>query len=293
MTDTPHDFHGRLAVFNAERLSPQSPDANWISDIRTEAASKIAEGQFIEMERSKISAAAALAPTGAERFMDWFERLRHEGPGQNDALFPWLRSYASLEEMRWFLTQEAAGEAGFDDLLAITQVKAPIRAKLEMASNYWDEMGRGHERGMHGPMLERVVKELALEPTIASTVWESLALGNLMVGLATNRRYAYQSIGALGVIEMTAPGRVSLINAGLQRLNVPVVTRKYFQLHAGLDIQHSKRWNLEVIAPLVSSQPELARWIAEGALLRLASGARCFERYRAHFGLDALLREAA
>ena len=293
ITDTPYDFHSRLAVFNAKRLSPKSPDANWINDIRTEAAWKIAEGEFIEMERSSISAAAALAPTGVDRFMDWFERLRQEGPGQNDALFPWLQNYASLEEMRWFLTQEAAGEAGFDDLLAITQVKVPIRAKLEMASNYWDEMGRGHERGMHGPMLEQVVKELALEPTVAGTVWESLALGNLMVGLAINRRYAYQSIGALGAIEMTAPGRVSLINAGLQRLHVPIAARKYFQLHAGLDIQHSKNWNLEVIAPLVSNQPDLGPWIAEGALMRLASGARCFERYRAHFGLDAAPVDAA
>ena len=30
-----------------------------------------------------------------------------------------------------------------------------------------------------------------------------------MVALAINRRYAYHAIGALDVIEMTAPGRVS------------------------------------------------------------------------------------
>ena len=50
-------------------------------------------------------------------------------------------------------TQEAAGEAGFDDLVAMTQVKLPTRAKLELARNYWDEMGRGNPKGMHGPML--------------------------------------------------------------------------------------------------------------------------------------------
>ena len=66
--------------------------------------------------------------------------------------------------MRWFLTQEAAGEAGFDDLVAYTQVKLPARAKLELARNYWDEMGRGNAKGMHGPMLERLVEALALEP---------------------------------------------------------------------------------------------------------------------------------
>ena len=52
--------------------------------------------------------------------------------------------------MLWFLTQEVAGEAGFDDLLAMTQVKMPVTAKLEMARNYWDEMGRGRDTAMHG-----------------------------------------------------------------------------------------------------------------------------------------------
>jgi len=288
-----HTFHARLVRFNSQRLAPQSPDAHWVDGIRAEALARIAEGKFIEAERAAISNAAALAPTDVEGFMRWFEGLEQNGPGQNDELFPWLADMSTFEEMRWFLTQEAAGEAGFDDLVAMTQVKAPVRAKLEMAANYWDEMGRGHERGMHGPMLDAVVEELALMPSTHTTVWESLALANMMVGLATNRRYAYQSIGALGAIEMTAPGRVTLVNQGLSRLKVPSRARRYFQLHAGLDVQHSKSWNREVIAPLVATRPDLGRWIAEGALLRLSGGARCFARYRAHFGLLPVMRDAA
>jgi hypothetical protein len=42
--------------------------------------------------------------------------------GQGDALFPWLATSATVEQMRWFLLQEVAGEAGFEDLLAMTQV---------------------------------------------------------------------------------------------------------------------------------------------------------------------------
>lgn len=40
---------------------------------------------------------------------------------------------------------------------------------------------------------------------LEAAVWESLALGNLMVALATARHYAYQSLGALGVAELTTP----------------------------------------------------------------------------------------
>ena len=182
--------------------------------------------------------------------------------------------------MQWFLAQEVAGEAGFEDLLALTQVKFAVRPKLEMARNFWDEMGRGQERGMHGLMLERISAEFGLEPGVESTVWESLALANLMIGLAANRRYAYQAIGALGVIEMTAPGRVAQVNRGLARLGVPARARSYFQVHASLDIAHSEAWNREVIAPLVGADPRTRRPIAEGALMRLNAGARCFARYR-------------
>jgi hypothetical protein len=40
-----------------------------------------------------------------------------------------------------------------------------------------------------------------------------------------------------------------------------------------------------VIAPLVAREPRAAAAIAEGALMRLQAGARCFERYRRELGL--------
>ena len=149
-----------------------------------------------------------------------------------------------------------------------------------LARNFWDEMGRGKPKGMHGPLLETLAQSLGLNPKIESTVWESLALANTMAGLASNRRYAYHSIGALGVIEMTAPGRAAAVAAGLKRLGVPAGHRHYFDLHSILDVKHSLSWNAEVILPLVEDMPEAAHAIGEGALMRLECGRRCFERYR-------------
>ena len=280
-----HGLHARLNRFNSSRLAPAQIQAHWQAGLKAEYEMRLEEGHFVERERQAIQRAAQEAPGEAHAFIRWFEDLRASGPGQGDSLFPWLAESATMAEMRWFLTQEAAGEAGFDDLVALTQVRFPVRPKLEMARNYWDEMGRGHERGMHGLMLADVVRELGLEPAVEDTAWEALALSNLMVALASNRRYAYHAIGALGAVEMTAPGRVTHVNEGLKRLGVPTAARTYFQLHAGLDIKHSKAWNEEVLLPLVSADARLARPIAEGALMRLAAGARCFRRYRAHFGL--------
>ncbi|MGQ0697680.1 MAG: iron-containing redox enzyme family protein [Panacagrimonas sp.] len=278
-------LHRRLAHFNRRRLCPatgtlDTGDAQWAGALREDLHMSLIEGQFIEAERRAIQPLMDGVPTDPDDFMTWFESLREHGPGQNDRLFDWLASDAGLPDMRWFLEQEVAGEAGFDDLVALTQVRMPVRAKLEMARNYWDELGRGRAVRMHGPMLERTVTELRLAPVVENTVWEALALANLMQGLACNRRYAYQSVGALGAVELTAPTRVVHVDAGLERLGISRHGRSYFILHASIDLKHSQDWNEEVIWPLIDGRPAVQRAIAEGALLRLTAGARCFERYR-------------
>ena len=240
------------------------------------------EAAFLALLRGEARSAAAEAPSDAAAFVGWFEALANDGPGQQDPLFPWLAEQASLDQMRWYLQQEAAGEAGFDDLTAYTQVKLPARIKLELARNYWDEMGRGNPKGMHGPMLDRLVEALDLRPTIEGTVWESLALANAMTAMATRRDYAWHALGALGVVELTAPGRSTAVAAGLKRLGVSAKDRHYFDIHAILDVKHSEAWNAEAIAPAIEEDPRRARAIAEGALIRLNCGARCFERYRRH-----------
>jgi hypothetical protein len=286
------DFQRALASWNHERLQPGFPEADWQKRLDADTRMLRLEGAFLEELREDVADQAAQAPDDADAFIAWFEALNESGPGQGDPLFPWLAEEASLGEMRWFLEQEAAGEAGFEDLTALTQVKLPTQAKLELARNYWDEMGRGNPKGMHGPMLNELVETLGLEPSIDGTVKESLALANAMTAMATSRRYAWHSVGALGAIELTAPGRSACTAAGLRRLGFTGRERHYFDLHAVLDVKHSAAWNEEALKPLVAEDPRRARAIAEGALIRLTCGARCFERYRAELW-DSTPRAAA
>jgi pyrroloquinoline quinone (PQQ) biosynthesis protein C len=272
----------RLARWNRDRLEPRLPDENWAERSREDERMRALEAAFLALLRQQVSREAAAVPTEAGAFVAWFESLEATGPGQHDPLFRWLAEEATLPQMRWYLQQEAAGEAGFDDLTAYVQVKLPERIKLELARNYWDEMGRGNPKGMHGPMLHRLVEALELEPTIETTVWESLALANAMTAMATRRDYAWHALGALGVIELTAPGRSAAVANGLRRLGVSGKDRLYFDLHATLDVKHSAAWNAEAILPAVEEDPRRCRAIAEGALIRLNCGARCFERYRRH-----------
>jgi hypothetical protein len=274
-------FQRGLAHWNRERMAPQFVDADWQKTLERDTRMLRLEGGFVEELRADILDRAAAAPTDPESFVAWFEDLKQTGPGQGDSLFPWLAEEATRDQLRWFFEQEAAGEAGFDDLVAYTQVKLPVQAKLELARNYWDEMGRGNAKGMHGPMLDALVETMEVDPCIETTVWESLALANAMTAMATSRRYAWHSVGALGVIELTAPGRSALVAKGLRRIGLNDRERRYFDLHAVLDVKHSEDWNREALIPLVAEDPRRATAIAEGALIRLTCGALCFERYRA------------
>jgi len=270
-------LHVSLADLQASRLIPTTPenaepvDPMWLA----------LEKAYLARERAAVASSAAKAPRDAAAFCKWFDALEQKGPGQGDPFFDWLANEADIGAMRWFLQQELAGEAGFDDLVALTQVRIPRRAKLELARNYWDEMGTGHPNGMHGPMLEVLARELELlRLPNSEVVWESLALANTMAGLASRREYAYQSIGALGAVERTAPGRAQKVVMGLQRLGVRGGARRYYALHSVLDVKHADRWRDEVLYPLVHEHPELASHLAEGALMRLEAGRRCFVRYR-------------
>ncbi len=275
----PDALHRALARSHARRLAPNLGEGDWEADLSEEIACRRLERELIEAERAAVHALTRRVPRDSAGFLAWFEALKEHGPGQRDPLFPWLAEHASLQDVCWFLRQEMAGEAGFDDLVALSQLKLPPRPKLEMARNYWDEMGQGHAGGMHGPLLEQLARNLP--PSDEPTVWESLALGNVMVALATSRNYAYQSIGALGVIELTAPGRAEYVNAALKRLGFDGAARRYYALHATLDVRHSLSWNREVLGPLVEADGAIAPLLAEGALMRLRAGHRCFERYRA------------
>jgi hypothetical protein len=286
-------FQQELTRYNTHRFEARLPEEAAENALHRHAMWASAEINFVESLRRALAPAAADIPADVEGFIAWFEELKETGPGQGDPLFPFLAETATLEEMKWFLLQEVAGEAGFDDLLAMTQIKMPEQAKLEMARNFWDEMGRGSAKGMHGPMLARLAEYFHLAPTAEAVVPESLALGNTMIALASHRRYAFHSVGALGAIEMTAPTRAGFVDRGLRRLGVPTKRRHYFALHAVLDLKHSEAWNREVLRSLVAQDSRRARAIGEGALMRLWHGARCFQRYRNEFGLSDSAQKAA
>ena len=85
-----------LARFNARRLEPQFPVASWSDDIAADCEFLRLEGGFVEDLRRHVAPLVANVPVQPDAFIAWFEDLRETGPGQGDALFPWLATQASL-----------------------------------------------------------------------------------------------------------------------------------------------------------------------------------------------------
>ncbi len=289
----PHELHVGLNAFNRARLQPCLPSEDWKADLPFMHSAELIEARFVEEERSQTRSQLATMPRNPEGFVEWFLSLKETGPGQYDPFFDYLAREANRSELQYFIKQEYCGEIGFDDLIALTQVRLPERAKLELARNFWDEQGQGVAGDVHGPLYTAMAHELGVHDTRDDELlWETLAVANLLTALACNRRYTWQSLGALSVIELTSPTRASRVVQGLERVGLSDIGCRYFRLHAVLDVEHWNAWLAEVIIPLVSSTPELAVALAEGALLRLNAGARLIRRYREALNLDVRQRAA-
>jgi pyrroloquinoline quinone (PQQ) biosynthesis protein C len=288
----PQRLHIALNAFNGARLQPKLPD-EWESDLPLMRAAEMIEARFVEAERARAKEQVVGVPRDPAGFVEWFLELKASGPGQFDPFFDYLAEQASRAELQYFIKQEFCGEIGFEDLIALTQVRFPERPKLELARNFWDEQGRGRAEDLHGPMFVAMARELGVENTPdTELLWETLALANLLTALACNRRYAWHSLGALAVVELTSPTRASRVAQGLARVGLSERGCRYFRLHTTVDVEHSQAMMAEVFIPLLEMTPDLARPLAEGAMLRLNAGLRLIQRYRAQLKLDPGTKDA-
>jgi hypothetical protein len=203
-----------------------------------------------------------------------------------------LAESANREELSWVLTQEIAGGDESEDLFALTQLHLPWRAKLEIARCYWDEMGQGQAAAMRSRILDGFLRELHADATEAP-VWEVLARSNIMLALASNRHYAFQSIGALGTVELCSPGPARFVSAALKRLGFSAEASAYFNSRSKLGVLRAHAWSYDVILPLIAQDSRIGTAVAEGALLRLAADARCLERFNRELNVPGFGPHAA
>ena len=185
------------------------------------------------------------------------------------APYKWLARDASWEQLVEFLALEGGPDGGFDDLVAVCQVGLGGSAKVELAQNYWDEMGNGDADAVHTVLHQRLVAALEL-PRIPREeqpveALERCALSGLF---ATNRWLQPEMVGALGLLELQAGPRCRLVLKALDRLGAPADAYPFYVEHAEVDPRHGKDWLEKAVAPLAEQHPDWVPRMVRGAWWR-------------------------
>jgi hypothetical protein len=211
-------------------------------------------------------------PADVEDFTRWYWALHYQHRKAVAPFFDYIADTASLEELAFYVMQEEQVDGRFDDVIALAQVGMTGDMKLALAENYWDEMGRGKLDDLHTTLFARSVDYMRgyMRERDLSGAAPAAALknGNLLMMYALRRRYLPRLLGALAIMEHTAPARFARLVRGLRRFDVPEHVIHYHELHIEVDSQHGKELLNRVLLPLLAVHPEVLREVCIGCMIR-------------------------
>ncbi len=216
------------------------------------------------------------APSEPRAFLSWLKTLAREHRVYKHPYYlEFIRNDATATDLRQYVMQESVVDGRFDDLLAMMQVGTSGAAKMEIAANFWDEMGNGDPEQVHTSLFNEIFKvfEIPAAELERSLTANALLSGNLAVLLSRYRRLYPEAVGFLGMTEWLVPHRFTNVVHAWERLGLPEAGIVYHRLHVTIDSQHAAGWFRNVVIPAAESE-YMRRGIARGTLLRLHSSAR-------------------
>lgn len=254
--------------------------------ILRELAAVVEEGMLAD-EVSQVGPEQLHAhPKSGALYVDWLKRLISDHPASTHPLYgDYVATRAGVRELAFLMTQEASLDPRFDDILALLQIGLPPAQKLELAENYYDEMGRGVPQQMHSALFAKALHHLGVDPAAVDggMLLEAKIAGNLSACLALGRRHRLKAIGYFGVTEYLAPRRFKHVVAAWARNALPLEGIEYHDTHIRIDAEHARGWMHNVIAPAVEQNPRAGFEVAVGAAIRLNSSRRYLDAILAHF----------
>lgn len=211
-------------------------------------------------------------PRDGKPYVRWLKGVVNEHPaGWHPLYHSYFANGGTEEDLRLLLAQESTLDPRFDDILAAMQIGRTGGEKMEIAANYWDEMGNGDPEQVHTHLFSATLTAIGIDSAYLekALTLEATVSGNLSACLALNRRHYYKAVGYFGVTEYLAPRRFRSVVDAWRRLGLPPVGISYHDLHIGVDAGHAAGWFKNVVAPLVEREPAAGREIALGAVIRL------------------------
>lgn len=214
-------------------------------------------------------------PTTPDAFGRWATEVceKHES-GVPHPLFDFLAERASFDQLVTFLGQETPFDIHFGDLVAQLLPGIHGGQKMELAHNFWDEMGNGAVERTHRQlrldMMTRVGIPGEAYLTDVDGYWvEELRMANMYFQTSATRGLAPQSIGMLQATELVVPGRLDRQIDGWRRVGLTDDDMVYLLEHVTVDVAHAEGWLNNVIAPLAAEHPDMLREVGIGIMRRL------------------------
>lgn len=255
-------LHSLYSMQIAPRGSPQEFSVH-LFEIRRLLESAWLHAEFARCQSEEM-------PRDPADFRSWFFGLAERHPAARHALYDYIADEISLDGFRTFISHESTVDARFDDLLALAQLGFSGGKKLEVARNYWDELGAGRAARVHTTMFNHVFDAIGYEATDAADLGvTALACGNLLLALVSYRSYSNYAIGALGITEALAPYRFTKVLKAGARLGIDAHAMEYFREHVRVDGHHTEQWIENVIEPTVREDPFALSQVCIGVLARL------------------------
>lgn len=217
----------------------------------------------------------ASTPASVEDFPGWAKHICESHPsGVTHPLFDYLEKQATAEQLSYFNDQETPFDIHFGDLVAMLLPGVHDAPKIELAGNFWDEMGRGTAAVTHRRLRLDFMRRVGVSEdaylTDVSRYWvEELCLANMYFQTSTERRLAPQAMGMLLATEMVVPGRLDRQINGWRRLGLPDADMHYLLEHVTVDVEHAEGWLDNVVMPLLRACPHLLPEFALGVVRRL------------------------
>lgn len=257
------------------------------SSFTLDGVRNLIEKNFIEYEENLISPSIWKdIPVDSHNYTDWLLEIIDNHPAYKHPLYEdYLNKHATLDDLRYFLVQETTIDTRFDDFLALIQLGTDDGIKLEIASNYWDEMGNGDQSRMHTVMFSRTMDNVGIDSTVYSDdlTSEALICGNLSLMLSLRRKHFYKAIGYFAATEYMTPRRFKNVLTAWQRNGLKLSGAEYHKEHIRIDAIHANDWFKNVLSPVIEKNPDTAFEITRGALYRLNTSKRYLDMLLSKF----------
>ena len=265
----------QFLLYRIYALSTQIPDGPTAegSVLLHEVTRLLEEATVVEQDRRLDPGVLDRAPSEPRAYLSWLKRCaREHRVFKHPYYHDFIRNHANREDLRRYMIQESAVDGRFDDLLAMMQVGTSGAAKMEIAANFWDEMGNGRPDEVHTALFGKIFEtfEVTAEELEQALTANALLSGNLAVLLCRYRQYYPEAVGFLGMTEWLVPDRFVNVVQGWKRLGLPDVGIVYHRLHITIDSQHAAGWFHNVVLPAAADE-RMRRGIARGTLWRLNS----------------------